>query len=474
MEQKNVSQKLPLKDKLIYSSSWGMGTLLASVVFGYYITYFYTDVVGFSAGFAGILLLVSRSFDAVTDFVMGTTIDRVTLRKGKYRGWLRIALIPMFVGLPLIFLVLPNVSMPVKVIWAVLTYGPYGSIYNTMAYVPTSAQLVNMTANMEERASVIGIKEVFYNIGVVFVTSCFLPMVALFGAGSESRGFFFAALVVAIIAAVLQIGNIAIQKKYELNPDGTSKVLGTVENGEKKDSLLVEFRYLVKNKPALLVVVGMLLMNIMVGIKSGLMLYVFKYYFLNESFYSVAMAGYTVASILGAVLIKWVVHLFKDSNRAFKAVTAANILLNVLFFVMCKSMGSSGAGVSIHFGVLFLVFLLCGLVQGTYFGLPNLLVTGTIDYGYAKTGKNQTGLIYGCNALAISLGSALGGFATGMILSAINYVPNVEQAPATMNGMLWGATLIPAAFMAVHLVLHLFYKLRDGEYANRENEPEAD
>ena len=57
-----------------------------------------------------------------------------------------------------------------------------------MAYVPSSAQLVNMTQNVEERASIIGIKEVFYNIGVVLVSSLFLPMVALFGNGSESRG----------------------------------------------------------------------------------------------------------------------------------------------------------------------------------------------------------------------------------------------------------------------------------------------
>lgn len=461
MDNAANTKRLPMKDKLVYSSCMGMGNLLASVVFGYYITYFYTDVVGLGAKIAGLILLVSRSLDAFTDFAMGVTIDRVTLRSGKYRGWLKIAIIPMFIGLPLVFLNLPNVSMKVKIIWAIVTYGPYGAIYNTMAYVPSSAQLVNMTQNVGDRASIIGMKEVFYNIGVVLVSSLFLPMVALFGNGSESRGFFFAALAIACVAIIPQLANVAIQKKYELNEDGTSKVLGKTADGAEKDSFLTEFRYLLKNKPALIVVVGILLMNILVSTKNGLMIYVFKYYFMDEKFYSIALAAFTVASILGAVLIKWVLRLFKDSNRSFLIVTAATITLNLAFFVMCKSMGKDGAGSSIHFGALFVVFVLCGLLQGTYYGLPNLLVTNTIDYGYQTTGKNQTGLIYGCNALSISLGAALGGFVVSVILDAIRYVPNVEQTPATLNGMLVGAIIVPVVFMAAQFALHLFYKLKD-------------
>lgn len=459
------TKKLPMQDKVIYSSCMGMGNLLASVVFGYYLTYFYTDVVGVNAVVAGFIMLGSRCFDAFTDFVMGVTIDRVTLKSGKYRGWLKIAIIPMFVGLPLVFLCMPGVSMKIKIVWAIITYGSYGAVFNTMAYVPSSAQLVNMTKNVEERASIIGIKEVFYNFAVILVASLFLPMVKILGKGSESRGFFLAALVIASIAIVTQIANVIIQKKYELNEDGTSKVLDKNLDEVKKESLLVEFKYLAKNKPALIVVIGILLMNILMTVKGGLMIYTFKYYFMDESFYSVAMAGFTGASIIGALLIKWIVHLFRDSNRAFLFAVTVNIVLNLLYFVMCKSMGASGAGESIHFGILFVIFLFCGLFQGACYGLPNLLVTSTIDYGYAKTGRNQTGLIYGCNALAISLGTAIGGFVISLILSGIHYVPNVSQAASTLNGLLVGAIIIPVVFMGVQLVLHLFYKLKDGQYS---------
>ena len=86
---------------------------------------------------------------------------------------------------------------------------------------------------------------------------------------------------------------------------------------QKKESLFAEFKYLVKNKPALLVIVGILLMNILMAVKGGLMITCLKYYFMNEAFYSVAMAGFTVASIVGATADTVVCAPVQDSNRAF-------------------------------------------------------------------------------------------------------------------------------------------------------------
>ena len=60
MEKRTDTKKLPVKDKVIYSGCMGLGNLLASVVFGYYLTYFYTDVVGLPAVIAGFILLGSR------------------------------------------------------------------------------------------------------------------------------------------------------------------------------------------------------------------------------------------------------------------------------------------------------------------------------------------------------------------------------------------------------------------------------
>lgn len=167
--------KLPLKDKIIYSSCIGLGVNMAPIVFSYYLTYFYTDVLEILPPIASFILLGSRIFDTITDLIMGITIDRITLKSGKYRGWLKIASVPMFVGLVLIFAPFSEMSDRFKIFWAILTYGTYGAIWNTMAYGPSNAMLVNMTQNVKERAFIVGFREVFYNIGVVIVASLFMP-----------------------------------------------------------------------------------------------------------------------------------------------------------------------------------------------------------------------------------------------------------------------------------------------------------
>lgn len=459
--------RLPWKDKIIYSGCIGLGVNMAPIVFSYYLTYFYTDVFGLAAAVASFVLLGSRIFDTVTDFIMGVTIDKVTLKSGKYRGWLKIACVPMFIGLTLIFAPFAHMSDGFKIFWAILTYGTYGAIWNTMAYGPSNAMLVNMTRNVGERATMVGFREVFYNIGVVIVTALFIPMVQLFGQGDESKGFFCASIVVGGIAFIAQLANLVIQRKYELHEDGSPRMIGAEkESEERKYSLKEEVKYLGKNHPAIIVLVGIFAMNILMTVKGSLMIYTFKYYFMDEAFYSVARGFFTVAAIVGALLIQFLIKWFKGSNRAFKVVLVANIVMNVIYFVMCKKMGPEGSGAALHFGTLFVVFVICGLLQGAHYGFPNLLLPSTIDYGYAKTGRLQIGLINGVNSLCISLASAVGGFFTAQVLNLIGYVPNVMQTEKVMNGILTGAVLIPVILMAIQLVLQLFYNIKDGEQSS--------
>ena len=446
----DIHGKLPLKDKLVYSSCIGLGVNMAPIVFSYYLTYFYTDVFGIAAGVASFVMLGSRVFDTVTDFIMGVTIDKVTLRSGKYRGWLKIACLPMFIGLTLIFAPFAHMSDGFKIFWAILTYGTYGAIWNTMAYGPANAELVNMTVNVEERAKIIGFREVFYNVGVIIVSALFIPMVKIFGGGNESRGFFLASAAVGLLALISQLANLKIQRKYELNKDGSPIEIGTTENNKEHGySLREELKYLAMNKPAIIVLSGIFAMNILMTIKGSLMIYTFKYYFMDGGFYPVAMGFFTVAAIAGALLIQKLIKWFKGSNNAFKAV------------LTLKIMGRDNAGISMHFGIIFIIFVICGLLQGAHYGFPNLLLPSTIDYGYKKHGKLQIGLINGVNSLCISMASAVGGFITAQILSFIGYVPNAVQSEYVLNGILISAVLIPVVLMVFQLIMHMFYKLKD-------------
>lgn len=474
--KEKVTQKsaIPFKDKLAWASCDGMGTLLAWNIFASYLSYYFTDVCGLALGLAGNIILIARSCDTVTDFLIGIAIDRCHWKSGKYRGWLKIGILPMTIGLPLIFAPWENVSMTFRIIWIILFFGTYGCIWNTIVCAPTHAQLVNMTTSVEERSEIIGIREVFFNVGMFLVSAAFLPLVKAFGNGSERTGFFWAAVVFAIIGFLSMGINYIVQKKYELNPDGTSKII-EAQGKEKteKRNLIGELGLIAKNRPCIIILISVFLANTLMTIKSAMMVYSFKYYFDMENFYAIAMGVFTVATILGALLIKYFVRIFKDSSRGFICVLILSIAFNTAFFLICRTIGPEAAAKSMSFGVLFFIFIISAVFQGAHYGFANLLVPNVIEYGFWLTGKLQTGLIYGIYALDISLGAAIGGKLTMVVLDAAGFIPNIVQSFATKNGILFGTFIIPTIMAAGQLILQFFFGLSDKKYQKCVEENEA-
>mgnify|MGYP001439146274 CR=1 FL=1 len=461
--QKN-SSKIPLYDKVIYSISAGYSSNLAVYIFAYYLTYFLVDLRGIPSAIAAAVILGSRIFDTATDFIIGILIDRVNFKSGKFRGWIKLGMIPMLIGLPLLFAPIAEWSTPAKIVWTIITYGLYGSVFTTILYTPTNAQLVNMTKDVKERSSIVGIREIFNNFGMFVVSAGFLPLVKVLGQGNEDRGFFLTTAFLAATAFVFQLWNLIIQKKYELYPDGRSKIVNE-KLSEDSISFTKQLKRAAKNRFAVLVIIGTFVMNILMGVKSGFLLFMFEYCFMDKAFYSLAMVFFTMASITGAVCIAFCIRIFKDTNRAFLSVLILSMICNLIFFAMIKTMGYGGAARSIHFGPLFTVFMIGAFFQGIHYGMPMILLSNAIDYAEWKNRQSDIGILFGFNSLAMSLGSALGGTLVGGILALVKYEAGADiQAPEVLDGMLIGAVIIPAALTAVQFCLHLFYKFSDKEH----------
>ncbi len=76
--------KLSAKEKIAY----GVGAVGKDMVYmltASYILYYYQDILGVSAVFTGILLMIARVFDAANDPVMGILVAKTKTRYGKFR-----------------------------------------------------------------------------------------------------------------------------------------------------------------------------------------------------------------------------------------------------------------------------------------------------------------------------------------------------------------------------------------------------
>ena len=111
--------KLRIGEKIGYA----LGDTSANIAWRTLTTFllvFYTDVFGISAAAAGVLLLITRLSDGVTDVVMGMIADRTNTKWGKFRPWILWTAIPFGILLILTFST-PDFGPTGKLVWAYVT-----------------------------------------------------------------------------------------------------------------------------------------------------------------------------------------------------------------------------------------------------------------------------------------------------------------------------------------------------------------
>lgn len=172
-------QRLPLSLKLIY----GLGDHsinVALVALTMILPFYLTEIVGMPIGLAGLVPLVGRTVDALTDVWMGRISDRTTWRAGRRRPYLLIGALPYALSFAAIWAG-PPVGSPA------LVFAYYAGIYAlfsvsmTVVAVPYQALLPELTDDYQERSSLATFRSVSSILGTFFTLLCFKPLADFLG-----------------------------------------------------------------------------------------------------------------------------------------------------------------------------------------------------------------------------------------------------------------------------------------------------
>jgi len=172
------SYKISIKEKLGYALGDGAANIAWRGV-ATFLFIFYTDVYGLNPAAVGLLMLVARSSDGISDVLMGVAGDRTKTKYGKFRPWILFTAIPLGVILSLLFTA-PNLSPTGKVIYAYFTYILFTLIY-TANNIPYGALMAVMTDDDKERTSIGSYRMVGAFAGGMLVQGALLFLVAHFG-----------------------------------------------------------------------------------------------------------------------------------------------------------------------------------------------------------------------------------------------------------------------------------------------------
>ena len=173
-----MNQKISIKEKIAYSLGDGAANIAWRGV-SIFLFIFYTDVFGLNPATVGILMLIARFSDGVSDIAMGIVGDRTNTRYGKFRPWILWSAIPLGVILSLLFTT-PDLGETGKIIYAFITYILFTLIY-TANNIPYGALMAVMTGDDKERTSIGSYRMVGAFTGGMVVQGALLFLVAYFG-----------------------------------------------------------------------------------------------------------------------------------------------------------------------------------------------------------------------------------------------------------------------------------------------------
>ena len=141
---------------------------------------YYTDVFGLAPAVVGVLFLVVRLSDGVSDVAMGIVGDMTKSKYGKFRPWILWTAIPMAAILALLFTCPQNLGMTGRIVYAYCTYILFTLIY-TANNIPYGALMAVMTPDDRERASIGSYRMAGAFAGGMVVQGMLLFLVAHFG-----------------------------------------------------------------------------------------------------------------------------------------------------------------------------------------------------------------------------------------------------------------------------------------------------
>lgn len=438
--------KVPLVTKIAY----GGGDVACNMSLGVVstlLTLFYTDYVGIPAATVGLVMLISRVFDGVSDIIMGFIVAHTKSKWGQSRPWILWSSIPFSLSIVLLFTV-PQTTATLQFIYLFVTYNFCTTICYTALNLPYGSLSAMMTRDSKERDMVSVFRMAMSPFGRILVSSLTMPMVKMLG--NDQKAFVITATVWAVISlALLLFCFIKCEEKV---------VIAAREKVKKvKGSGAATFKALVTNQYFWALTALWMLKNSSDAVVGLLFPYYCKYIMLNDTwFFSLLYAAELAANII--VIMICPIFMKKIGKRNCVLIGAAIAIVGQVLFIMNPY----------SLGIALASCIIRGAGAGPLCACMFGMLGDVVEFGQWKSHLRQESYIFAAGSVGSKVAPGLVTAvatamltASGYIESAVGGVVQPESALQTIVSLLQFAPMIVWVLV---LVVAAFYRL-DKKYA---------
>lgn len=426
--------KPSVREKASYAVTEGASASVFYFAVLTFSNYFYTDVIGIAAGTIGLIVLVSRIFDGITDLAAGWLMDKTKSKHGRARMWFFWTSIPYAISLFLIYTV-PATSMAGKVLYIIITYNFAVTVMFTLNNMPWNALGSFMTRNQKERDQLFSLRIGASNIGGALVSAVSLPIVNAMGGYSDQSAWIKTMAIYAILCYVLNVLAVFMIKE-RVKPDPKAR-----SNSKRDLPVTLSNPYFW----GAIAIVGAY--NVFQVATMTFMPYYATYILGDTNFTSIILPMQSGLVGLTCFLVTYL------QRRGFKKGTLIKF----------------GAIVALAGQIVFAmqpenlpIIYVTSMIRGFGFGFTGACMFAfagdAIEYGHWRTGHRAEGTTTVASGIGNKLGVLLGSGVTTVLLGAVGYdgtaSVQVESALTCIKVVFIYAPMFFAALLFVIMIIH--------------------
>lgn len=443
MSEKNNVRPFGFKDKIGYMFG-DFGNDFTFILSSSFMLKFYTDVMGIHAAVVGVLMMAARFVEAFTDVAMGQIVDRSKPTKdGKFKPWLRRMCGPVAISSFLVFQSgFANMPYLFKVVWMIVTYILWGSIFYTSINIPYGSMASAISADAKDRASL----STWRSIGSTLAGLVIGVGTPLFAYETVNGNTILSGNRMTIIAGVFSVmAVICYMLCFKL---ATERV--EVPQNNTKFNFGDLMKSLVTNRSLIGIIAAAILLLLVMLTMQGMNAYLFPNFYGNVAAQSVAaLAGSLVMLVVCAPLATKL-----SAKYGKKELAIGSCLFGAVVYLICWVLKPENPYTYVVF------YVVANIGVGFFNMVIWAMITDVIDDAEVKNGVREDGTIYSVYSFARKIGQALSSGMIGALLSVIGYSAATAFNPEVVNGIFNMTCIIPAiGFVGIALVLMFLYPL---------------
>lgn len=446
MKQNKVLPGAREKLPIWFSAAWSTRSVALSLnmAMAGYSSLYYTDVLGLNPAIIGIMLMVSKFFDAFTDIIIGYIVDRTKTKLGKARPY-EIAIVFLWLFIFLMYAT-PNMGKLATYAWVFITYTLQSAVCITILYGTDTVYLVRAVRTEKNRTKVTAAAGV-YNMLFGTIVGMIIPQV-MQHVGVDRRSWAMVALCMAIPCATIGMLRFFLIPELDAEESKTEDTdVAHVADEKEKMGLKVAVKGLLSNKYLGMFAIMYFCYHLANGISAGAQTYYLKYIVGNLGIGTWMNAGMMI--ILPLLLF--------TPKIMEKLGTVKTLRLGLILMLVGPAIRMVG-GTNLTTLIFGYILFVAGSVPIAF--MLNIYLFECMDYGEWKTGLRIEGMMGSITSFMSKVASAVSSSGVGIIMTLTGYVGTAQVlSTSAENGIKILFNVIPMIIVLIALLISFKYNV---------------